>query len=401
MTATKYDVGGVLYERPFKIRRLNHFGISVADTGESATFYRDLLGFTVADTLELTKYDPGPWLEGLADTKIYFLRHNSDHHTFVLMPRPWIEHMESPERSDITINQITWQVGSLREVVEARLWLEAQGNKIDRYGRDPGSNWHTYFPDPTGHTNELEYGIEQVGWDGLSKPEVMWPWRNDHPELPYKAESTELAEAVADGIDLNSGHRWVDELPKTFDVGGVLLARPFKPVRIGPASIFVEDVTAAEAFYTQKLGLVKSEETTVEGHRALFLRANTEHHSIGLFPLELRAALGVSEQTTLLTFGVQLGSYEQLRAAQSFLEERGVKLIELPQQIHPGIDYVVHAVDPDGHVMQLYYYMEQVGWDGSVRAPDQRRVVTAGTWPDALEPMSDTYAGETFWGPLG
>ena len=37
------------------------------------------------------------------------------------------------------------------------------GLQIERYGRDPGSNWHTYFPDPTGHTNELEYGIEQVG----------------------------------------------------------------------------------------------------------------------------------------------------------------------------------------------------------------------------------------------
>jgi catechol 2,3-dioxygenase-like lactoylglutathione lyase family enzyme len=401
MTATRYDVGGVLYDRPFKIRRLNHFGISVADTGESVKFYRDLLGFTVADTLELTTYDPGPWLEGLPDTKIYFLRHNSDHHTFVLMPRPWIEHMESPDRADITVNQITWQVGSLREVVEARLWLQSQGNKIDRYGRDPGSNWHTYFPDPTWHTNELEYGIEQVGWDGLSKPEVLWPWRNDHPELPYKAESTELAEAVAQGVDLNSGHRWIDELPKTFDVGGVLLARPFKPVRIGPASIFVEDVAAAEAFYTDKLGLVTSEETTVEGHRAVFLRANTEHHSIGLFPLELRAVLGVSDRTTLLAFGVQLGSYEQLRAARSFLEERGVKLIDLPREIHPGIDYVLHAVDPDGHLIQLYYYMEQVGWDGSVRSPEQRRLVTPGAWPDALEPMSDTYAGETFWGPLG
>jgi catechol 2,3-dioxygenase-like lactoylglutathione lyase family enzyme len=401
MTSKKHDVGGVLYDRPFKIRRLNHFGISVANTGESARFYRDLLGFAVADTLELQKYDPGEWLDGLPDTKIYFLRHNSDHHTFVLMPRAWVEHMEPSVRPDITVNQITWQVGSLREVVEARLWLEDQGNKIDRYGRDPGSNWHTYFPDPTGHTNELEYGIEQVGWDGRSKPELMWPWRNDHPELPYKAESTELAEAVAEGVDLDSGHRWVDELPKTFDVGGVLLARPFKPIRIGPASIFVEDVAAAELFYTEKLGLVRSEETLIEGHRAVFLRANTEHHSIGLFPLELRDMLGVSDHSTLLAFGVQLGSYEQLRAARSFLEEHGVKLIDLPQEVHPGIDYVVHAVDPDGHVMQLYYYMEQVGWDGRVRTPAQRRRVTPGVWPEVLEPLSDTYAGETFWGPLG
>ncbi|XVQ09640.1 VOC family protein [Spirillospora sp. CA-255316] len=397
----KYAVGGVLYDRPFKIRRLNHFGISVADTGRSAKFYRDLLGFSVADTLDLQKYDPGEWLDGLPDTRNYFLRHNSDHHTFVLMPRPWIEHMAPPVRPDLTVNQITWQVGSLREVVEARLWLESQGKTIARYGRDPGSNWHTYFPDPTGHTNELEYGIEQVGWDGLSKPELMWPWTNEHPELPHKAESTELAEAAAQGIDLFSGHRWVDELPKSHDVGGVLLARPFKPVRIGPAGIFVEDLDAAERFYAGTLGLVKSEETTVEGHRAVFLRANTEHHSIGLFPLELRDALGLGGHSTLLQFGVQVGSYEQLRAAKTFLEEHGVKLIDLPQEIHPGIDYVLHAVDPDGHVIQLYYYMEQVGWDGQVRDPSQRRKVDPGVWPEALEPMSDTYAGETFWGPLG
>lgn len=401
MSEQQHNVGGVLYDRPFKIRRLNHFGISVEDTGASLAFYRDLLGFQVADALDLEKYDPGVWLDGLADKHIYFLRHNSDHHTFVLMPKAWVDHMDSPARGDLTINQITWQVGSLREVVQARLWLESLGNRIERYGRDPGSNWHTYFPDPTGHTNELEYGIEQVGWDGRSKPEVLWPWANEHPSLPTTSEGSELAAAEADGVDLTSGYRWVDELPKTFDVGGVLLSRPFKPVRIGPVSIFVEDVAGAEEFYTQRLGLVKSEETVVHGHRAVFLRANTEHHSLGLFPMELRKNLGVSEHTTLLSFGIQLGSYEQLRAARSHLEERGVKLLDLPQEIHPGVDYTLHAVDPDGHVMELYYYMEQVGWDGTVRTPAQRRVIDPEVWPEALSPMSDTYGGETFWGPLG
>lgn len=94
MTTEKFPVGGVLYDRPYKIRRLNHFGISVDDTGKAAAFYRDLLGFAVADTLDLEKYDPGPWLDEVPDKRIYFLRHNSDHHTFVLMPRSWSDHME-------------------------------------------------------------------------------------------------------------------------------------------------------------------------------------------------------------------------------------------------------------------------------------------------------------------
>ena len=291
VTARKYDVGGVLYDRPFKIRRLNHFGISVDNTGESLTFYRDLLGFQVADVLDTAKYDPGPWLDGVPDTNIYFLRHNSDHHTFVIMPRPWAEHAEQPPRPDITINQLTWQVGNLREVVEARKWLDSLGQKIDRYGRDPGSNWHTYFPDPVGHCNELEYGIEQVGWDGLSKPDKMWPWIQGHPDLPYKAEATELADAVKEGIDLTSGYRWIDESEKKYDVGGILMGRPFKIVRIGPASLFVEDIDSAVEFYTERLGLTVTEESEAHGHRVVFLRANTEHHSLTLLPMELREAL--------------------------------------------------------------------------------------------------------------
>ena len=68
----KYDVGGVVYDRPFKIRRMNHFGISVDDTGEAVKFYRDVLGFVVSDTLDTAKHDPGPWLDGVPDTNIYF-----------------------------------------------------------------------------------------------------------------------------------------------------------------------------------------------------------------------------------------------------------------------------------------------------------------------------------------
>ncbi len=35
----------------------------------------------------------------------------------------------------------------------------------------PGSNWHTYIRDPDGHTVELYYGMEQIGWDGRSSPD--------------------------------------------------------------------------------------------------------------------------------------------------------------------------------------------------------------------------------------
>jgi hypothetical protein len=55
--------------------------------------------------------------------------------------------------------------------------------------------------------------------------------------------------------------------------------------------------------------------------------------------------------------------------------------------------------DQEGHCIQLYYYMEQVGWDGRPRPQEARRLQQPGEWPAALEPMSDTFGGEAFLGP--
>ena len=48
----------------------------------------------------------------------------------------------------------------------------------------------------------------------------------------------------------------------------------------------------------------------------------------------------------------------------------------------------------------LYYYMEQLGWDGKPRPQAQRRQVQK-EWPETLEPLSDTYMDQVYQGPLG
>ena len=77
---------------------------------------------------------------------------------------------------------------------------------------------------------------------------------------------------------------------------------------------------------------------------------------------------------------------------------------EMPAELHPGIDYAAYAVDPDGHMIQLYYYMEQIGWSGKPRPQENScgRQVSP-DWPDQVEPLSDTYVDQVFalGGPLG
>jgi catechol 2,3-dioxygenase-like lactoylglutathione lyase family enzyme len=166
-------------------------------------------------------------------------------------------------------------------------------------------------------------------------------------------------------------------------------------------SLFVADVDRAEAFYTERLGFVRTEETVYRGARCVFLRCGAEHHSVALVPKELQGSLGLSAHTSCMAFGVELGSYAQLREAVGFLKSRGVTFVDsIPPELYPGIDYSAFALDPDGHCIQLYYYMEQLGWEGRARPAAARRRVGP-VWPETLEPLSDTYVDQVFQGPLG
>jgi len=85
----------------------------------------------------------------------------------------------------------------------------------------------------------------------------------------------------------------------------------------------------------------------------------------------------------------------------AFLRDNGVRVETdiVPPDLHPGIDYAAYAFDPDGHCLELYYYMEQVGGDGHVRPAPARRSVDPNIWPETLEPLPDTFMGDPFLGP--
>jgi catechol 2,3-dioxygenase-like lactoylglutathione lyase family enzyme len=401
----KFNVGGILLDQPFKIRRLGHFGFNLVDMDEGLRFYTDLLGFRVSDVMDYSRRAKDPaQLAGLGNPNGYFTRYGTDHHAMVLFPKRVRDALGRGDKPGVTVNQITWQVGSLSEVGNAIKWFDERHIKQQRSGRDmPGSNWHTYLFDPDGHSNELYYGIEQVGWNGHSKPRIMYDRGfNEPPALPQISEQQEVQEALAKNVDLISGYRHVDGLASTFDVDGILLPRPFKIVRLGPVYLFVENLTEAEAFYRDTLGFTFTEEATWKGHRCVFLRANTEHHSLALFPLALRDILGLSSHSSCAAFGVQLANYRQLRDAVKFLQEHGVKVTEaLPVNLHPGIDYAAYAFDPDGHCIQLYHAMEQIGWEQKPRPKEFRQPRKLSEWPEVLDADSNSYLGEPYLGPWG
>ncbi|NIB40829.1 extradiol dioxygenase [Pseudomaricurvus alkylphenolicus] len=403
-----FDVGGVSLPRPFKVRRLGHFGFNVSDVDKSLDFYCGLLGFMISDDIDFA--EPGRYpnpevFEGVGSTIGAFLRHGTDHHSFAIFPRKALDAMSGGEvEADNSINQVTWQLNSMDEVFRGNQWLAEQGYFIPRIGRDtPGSNWHTYPVGPEGVLNELYCGMEQIGWQGKSKPADMYHSFTSPPELPHIPEYQEVQGDEEKGRDSSEGYRHRERRETAFDVDGILLPQPFKIVRVGPVRLFVHNMAETLDYYQNTLGLTLTESIDFEGHSCHFLRANTEHHSIALYPIELRERLGLNPLSRTLSFGVQLANYRQLRDAVDFLESEGATVIYLPAELSAGIDYSAFVLDPDGHAIELYCYMEQIGWNGEPRPQEQRRlisgVVPKNQWPQTLEPVSDEFHGEPFLGP--
>jgi len=118
--AGEFDVGGVRLARPFKLLRLGHFGVNATDPEAARDFYCRILGFRVSDPIDfgarLPEGERGKHGPGIG----YFARHGADHHSFVLFPRRVMAQVNPHYRKhpEVTVNQMTWQVSSLREVVE-------------------------------------------------------------------------------------------------------------------------------------------------------------------------------------------------------------------------------------------------------------------------------------------
>lgn len=392
---TLYDVGGVRLPQPFRAGRLGHVGLYIDDLDQACDFFGNVLGFR--------KTDMGGRATPDAPPRSHFFSHCADHHSLALISSEIGRSRDPRFGNGITVNQISFQVRTLEEVVAAHRHFKGLGYDIWRIGRDrPGSNYAVYVRDPDRFTVELFYGMEQIGWDGRSKPIAAFAHLGTavEPQLPCPSELDEVIEAEAKGMQPGDGFLVRDAGAGRFDVGGILLPRPFKVVGLGPVSLFVEDIDVSTAFYRDRLGLAVTEEIRFQGHRCVFLRVGTEHHTIALLPLGLRAELGLSERTTLAFLGMQVPTYRQLRDARQYLLDKGYRELDIPPQLHCGIDIATHFMGPEGHVIQLHFDMERIGWDGRPRPLEQRTFARPG-WPEAIDSGADTYRDLRFMGPLG
>jgi catechol 2,3-dioxygenase-like lactoylglutathione lyase family enzyme len=153
---------------------------------------------------------------------------------------------------------------------------------------------------------------------------------------------------------------------------------PFQLRKIGHIVLNVSDLEASVRFYTELLGLSVSDrypDSMVPGGM-VFLRCNTDHHGVALV-----GGAGRSERTSLNHFAFEVGSLEEVFRARTWLREHGVP-IHFEGRRRAGCQVAVEFTDPDGTNLEIYWNIDQIGTEGTVRPAAEWR--QAKTLEDAV-----------------
>ena len=154
-------------------------------------------------------------------------------------------------------------------------------------------------------------------------------------------------------------------------------------VRIGHVGIVAVDLDRSVDFYTSVLGLRLTERfdypEDAVGHgvavaAGAFIRCDSTHHCLSIFTLRNGGQPmppGPPEAEGHLGFGLHHIAFELATATDLLtkyreLKERGVPIVNA-RLGGPGNQPRFYVRDPDGHLLEFYWSIDQIGWDGRPR----------------------------------
>ena len=159
--------------------------------------------------------------------------------------------------------------------------------------------------------------------------------------------------------------------------------QPFELRKLGHVVLNVTDLEAAVRFYTEVLGLQVSDRypTTMVPGGMVFMRVNPDHHGVALVggasKLEKTAVEHGGPATggppsPLNHFAFEVGSPDEVFRARAWLRKHGVPIV-FEGRRRAGCQLAVEFRDPDGNNLEIYWGIDQIGTDGSVRPPSEWR----------------------------
>ena len=153
---------------------------------------------------------------------------------------------------------------------------------------------------------------------------------------------------------------------------------PFQLRKLGHVVLNVTDLEAAVRFYTGVLGLEVSDrypDTMVPGGM-VFMRCNADHHGVALV-----GGAAKNERSSLYHFAFEVATLDEVFRARAWLSKHDVPIV-FEGRRRAGCQIAVEFQDPDGNNLEVYWGIDQVGTNGSVRPASEWR--QARTLEDAV-----------------
>lgn len=163
---------------------------------------------------------------------------------------------------------------------------------------------------------------------------------------------------------------------------------PFSIGKIGHVVLMVQDLEKSVDFYTRVLGFRVSDvypATMVPG-RMVFMRCANDHHGVAL----VGGAKGPGNSEELNHMAFEVSTLDEVFRARDHLVAEGVKITYAGRR-RAGCQIAVEFLDPDNHVLEIYWGIDQVGSDGHIRPPEEwREEMTLEGAVDNAPPGQDT-----------
>ena len=180
-------------------------------------------------------------------------------------------------------------------------------------------------------------------------------------------------------------------MPEQFDAARIQALTPpadtpFNVNKIGHVVLNCADLERSARFYVEVLGFRISDvyPATMMPGGMVFMRCNPDHHGIAL----VGGLKGEAGKGDLHHLAFEVSTLDEVIRARDHLRKAGVP-IDFEGRRRAGVQIAVEFRDPDGHRLEIYWGLDQVGGDGKVRPP--------GEWkgaPSLREAIADPVRGQ-------
>jgi catechol 2,3-dioxygenase-like lactoylglutathione lyase family enzyme len=139
---------------------------------------------------------------------------------------------------------------------------------------------------------------------------------------------------------------------------------PFAITKLGHVVLNCSNMERSVRFYTEVLGFEISDiypDEMVPGGM-VFMRFNEDHHGVAL----VGSMTSASPNIELNHVAFEVTTLDEVVRARNHLKKHGV-VIDFEGRRRAGVQIAVEFRDPDGHNLEIYWGIDQIGSDGQRR----------------------------------